>query len=392
MNTNRLVDKGWERELRTAFKRNRGEIRIVCPFIKSSTVKRLFPSNQKSIRVVTRFSLPDFFEGASDLDALRELLERGAAVRGVRNLHAKLYLFGGNKGIVTSANLTEAALTRNREFGLITKDSNIVAACGAYFEKLWSDVAQAGGRDLTIKKIDDWSKEVARHRMARGRPGSGNDLRDHGILLSRGQAGPVPGGQANPARAFVKFVGTSRSRRPLTVPIFDLLEDSGTHWAVCYPKNKRPRNVKDGDVVFIGALTKGSENDIRIYGRAIAMAHDDDRDTATPEEIRKRKRKKDFPAYIRVHHAEFLAGTLENCVSLYQLMNDLDSNSFASTQRNAARGDGNTNPRRAYMQQPAVWLSARGFDWLEDQLQEAFEVHGKLPQHELDKLDWPEIA
>ena len=392
MNTNRLVDKGWERELRTAFKRNRGEIRIVCPFIKLSTVKRLFPSNQKSIRVVTRFSLSDFSEGVSDLDALRELLERGAAVRGVVNLHAKLYLFGGNKGIVTSANLTESALTRNREFGLITEDSGVVAACGAFFEKLWSGVAQAGGRDLTIEEIDDWSEEVARHRMAGGRPGSGNDLPDHGIPLSPGQAGPVPGGQANPARAFVKFVGTSSSRFLLTDPVFYLLEYSGTHWAVCYPKNKRPRNVKDGDVVFIGALTKGSENDIRIYGRAIAMAHDDDRDTATPEEIRKRKRKKDFPAYIRVHHAEFLAGTLENCVSLYQLMNDLDSDSFASTQGNAARGDGNTNPRRAYMQQPAVQLSDRGFDWLEDRLQEAFEIHGKLPQHELDKLDWSEIA
>ena len=397
MNTNRLVDKGWERELLTAFKRNRGEIRIVCPFIKSSTVKRLFPSNltstnRTSIRVVTRFSLSDFFEGVSDLDALCELLERGAAVRGVRNLHAKLYLFGGNKGIVTSANLTEAALMHNREFGLITGDSGIVAACGAYFEKLWSDVAQAGGRDLTIKEIDDWSEEVARHRMARGRPGSGNDLRDHGILLSRGQAGSAPGGQANPARAFVKFVDTNNSRRLLTVPVFDLLEHSGSHWAVCYPKNKRPRKAEDGDVVFIGALTKDPARDIRIYGRAIAMAHDDDRDTATPEEIRKREWKEDFPAYIRVHHAEFLAGTLENCVSLNQLMKDLESDSFASTQRNAARGDGNTNPRRAYRQHPAVWLSARGFDWLEDRLQEAFEIHGKLQQHELDKLDWPKIA
>lgn len=192
--------------------------------------------------------------------------------------------------------------------------------------------------------------------MVRGRPGSGNDLRDYGILLSHGQV--QLGGQANPARAFVKFVGTSSSRLLLTGTVFNLLKESGTHWAVCYPKNKRPRKVEDGDVVFIGALTKGSAHDIRIYGRAIAMAHDDNRDTATQEEICKRKRKKDFPAYIRVHHAEFLAGTLENCVSLKQLMNELDSDSFASTQRNATRGGGNTSPRRA--QQPAVWLSARG--------------------------------
>ena len=35
-----------------------------------------------------------------------------ARVRGVRNLHAKLYIFGESRAIITSCNLTEAALTR----------------------------------------------------------------------------------------------------------------------------------------------------------------------------------------------------------------------------------------------------------------------------------------
>ena len=41
----------------------------------------------------------------------------GAGVRGIRNLHAKLYVFGSDRSIVTSANLTEPALTKNAEFG-----------------------------------------------------------------------------------------------------------------------------------------------------------------------------------------------------------------------------------------------------------------------------------
>jgi type I restriction enzyme M protein len=50
-----------------------------------------------------------------------------------------------------------------------------------------------------------------------------------------------------------------------------------------------------------------------------------------------------------------------------------------------------TRRRRAYLQQAAVELSAEGFGWVSERLQVAFDRHGKVPQDELDKLDWPEI-
>ena len=78
-------------------------------------------------------------------------------------------------------------------------------------------------------------------------------------------------------------------------------------------------------------------------------------------------------------------------VSLAELMDTLGSNSFATTQRHAAIGDGNTNPRRAFMQQPAVELSNEGFEWLNARLQTAFDLHGRLPRHVLRDLDWPDV-
>lgn len=80
-----------------------------------------------------------------------------------------------------------------------------------------------------------------------------------------------------------------------------------------------------------------------------------------------------------------------NGVSLNELMEELGANSFAPTQNNAARGSGNTDPRRAYQQQAAVELSAQGFTWLSARLQAAFNRYGKVPQDELDKLDWPRV-
>ena len=72
-----------------------------------------------NLKVITRFDLNEFAQGVSDIAALRMSIKANARVRGVRNLHAKLYIFGTSRAIITSANLTEAALRRNHEFGTV---------------------------------------------------------------------------------------------------------------------------------------------------------------------------------------------------------------------------------------------------------------------------------
>ena len=95
--------------------------------------------------------------------------------------------------------------------------------------------------------------------------------------------------------------------------------------------------------------------------------------------------------YIRVHHAEFIAGSMQNGISLKEMMDTLGSDSFASTQRNATSGEGNTSPRLSIMQKAAIELSDDGFEWLNARLQRAFDVHGRVPGHALRELDWPDV-
>ena len=136
--------------------------------------------------------------------------------------------------------------------------------------------------------------------------------------------------------------------------------------------------------MFIARLT--DERDIRIFGRAVGMKYHPGRDDASAEDIELRSWRKEYPRYIRVHHAEFVAGTMANGISLNELMDALGSDSFASTQRNAGLGTGNTYPRRAYRQQAAVELSSQAIAWLGRWLQAAFDAHGKVPQDTLDEL------
>ena len=379
-----LVDAGWERELTDALRADDSELRLISPFIKTGALERLLSLKPSKVRVITRFNLADFAEGVSDIEALRMLLGAGAQVRGIRKLHAKLYLFGTSRAIITSANLTKSALDSNHEFGLVAEDATVIATCRAYFDNLW----QRGGSDLTPDQTDQWEETISRHRAAGGRRSRAIGLGDFGA--DAGVAGsapvPVPTAVADADQAFVKFLGRSDNRVPITFPTIDEIDSAGCHWALCYP-NRRPRKVRDGAVMFIGRLT--DEPDIRVFGRAVGMKHEPGRDDATAEEIEHRPWKEQWPAYVRVHHAEFVAGAMENGVSLNELMAALGRDSFASTQRNAARGDGNTDPRRAYMRQPAVALSPEGLAWLSERLQTAFDEHGRVPEDTLDQLDWP---
>ena len=116
-------------------------------------------------KVITRFNLVDIAEGVSDIAVLQRLLDINARVRGVRNPHAKLYLFGASRAVITSANLTEAALNQNYEFGVVAENPETIDACRTYFDNLW----QHAGNDLRPDQVDAWDKTVASHRLRGGR-------------------------------------------------------------------------------------------------------------------------------------------------------------------------------------------------------------------------------
>ncbi len=386
--TIRLVDKGWSREVTDAVSEGVGTIRLISPFIKAGALRRLLSPKPTSLQVITRFDLQDFAEGVSDINALRMLLDTGASVRGIKNLHSKLYLFGSKRAILTSANLTEAALIRNHEFGFVSEDVEVIAACSRYFDDLWS----RGGYDLTRGLLNRWNLVVTRHRASGGCPVQHADLGDFGADAGFNSPAPFPVSAhiADAPQAFVKFLGVSNDRVPLSFPTIEEIKRAGCHWAVAYPASKRPRNVKDDAIMFVGRLTH-DPRDIRIFGRAIGMRHVPGRDDATQEDIALRAWKKTWPRYVRVHHAAFVAGTMANGISLNALMEELGPSGFEATKRNSENNSGNTNPRRAYLQQAAVELSPEGQAWLADRLQAAFGEHGIVPSAELASLDWPKV-
>ena len=387
--TFRLVDAGWHKEIDDALSADRSSVRIVCPFIKKRAAGHLLKQGKLStLQVITRFNLGDFSEGVSDTAALGLLLKSGAQIRGVRNLHAKLYLFGTSSVIVTSANLTDAALRKNHEFGFLAGDAGIVRRCRQYFDDLWG----RAGPDLLAARLSVWERKITAHLAGGAPPAAARGLGDEGVDAGVSTAPVVlPVRVDDAGQAFVKFFGESHNRADRSMPILEEVQRSGCHWACTYPKGKRPRQVEDGAVMFMGRLVK-EPNDILIIGRAVGMHYEAGRDDASDAEVMLRPWKRQWPHYVRVHHAEFIAGSLSNGISLNELMDVLKSDSFVPTQRNAANGKGNTDPRKAYMQQASVELSPQAFAWLNERLERAYAEHGKLAPRTLEQLDWPAVA
>ena len=399
----RLVDKEWGKEISDALCTDASELRIICPFIKKGAIEQILEHSFNTIQVITRFNLADFAEGVSDITALRELLDAGAGIRGIRNLHAKIYLFGDRRAIITSANLTKAALERNHEFGLVAEDESLIKACRDYFGKLWNN----GGKNLTSKQLHKWDKEIAFHIHTQDKLSKVRRLNDFGAninipvspidRISHAKSFKIPPAVANASQAFVKFLGTGEKRVELNYPIIDEIKYSGCHHFLSYPTSKRPVRIKGGDVMFISRTTKDisrptkDQDDHRIFGLAIATRHRKGQDEATKEDIKHRSWRKKYNVYVRVDEegfeAEFLAGKMENGVSLNELMDTLKSDSFVPTQRNALAGKGNIDPRKSIRRQAHIQLSEEARAWLTEKLQEAFAKHGKITASDIEESD-----
>ncbi len=384
----RLMNSGWDKILDEALAADRSQVRIICPFIKAKSAKRLLVHGQPNpLEIITRYNLDCFRDGVSDIPALRLLLKAGGRIRGVKNLHAKVYLIGSGHAVVTSANLTEQGLTRNHEFGFHALDDTIAASCHDYFAKLWADA----GPDLTVPQLDTWEARVtaawASGAGTRTTPSLGDEGADLGLTADL-ESTAIP--TDLPDQGFVKFFGTAGNRFEHSHPIFDEVDRSGCYFACNYPANKRPRAVKDGAAMFMARLVK-NPTDIVIFGRAIGMHYREGIDEASPADLAKRPWKVDWPRYIRVHNAEFIDGTFSNGIPLSELMSALGPQSFAATARNATSGQGNTEPRRAFNQQAAVELTPAGIAWLTDRMNRVLTEKGRISAARLATLDWPII-
>jgi hypothetical protein len=185
-----------------------------------------------------------------------------------------------------------------------------------------------------------------------------------------------------PTQSFLKFYGSNDDRAPRTRTTLSAVQRAGNNKECCYPIGKRPRQVRDGALMFMGRLIE-NPSDVMIYGRAIAKHYEDGVDDGTEADFRIRQWRREFPHCIRVRSPEFMCGTLTQGVSLNELMDVLGAEAFEATRRNREAGRGNTDARRSIGPQPAVQLTAKAAAWVNVRLEERFRNVGMLTPADL---------
>jgi hypothetical protein len=373
----RLVSSGWDAEFIAARRAAPRRLRIVCPFIKLGAMERILKAGDPArIKVITRFDLNCFYERVSDLDALELLLDAGAKVRGRRGLHSKLFLLDRAIAIGTSANVTDAGMLRNHEFGFVSDEAEVVGASNRYFDELWA----ISGRNLRAGRIAEWRDTIRKARARHGGGGGRPRLKDHGASGGEDPGGgnPLDGRSGAPAsgQAYLKFFGRGVDRTPRTERIADIVAESGCNWAATFPTGRRPRQIEDGDTIYMARIAQ--PDDLLIFGRATGYRHRDDEDVASAAEIAERGWKADWANYVRVDDARFIDANLGVGVSMRGMMQALGSDSFRSTQRNVASGVGNTDPFASYLRKPGMMLTDRSRRWIDARLEALFRRHGEV--------------
>ena len=132
-------------------------IYLCAPFIKKDVVSKILEFAKEGIEmvVITSSNISNFLCGSLDISAIKELINRGITVRNYQNLHAKIYIFDRKKALITSANLTNNALYRNYEYGVLIDDECIT-------DQIYDDYAEMINHEecgvFNIKLLDRLEK------------------------------------------------------------------------------------------------------------------------------------------------------------------------------------------------------------------------------------------
>lgn len=88
---------------------------------------------------------------------LRRLSQAGAWLRGIKDCHAKFCVVDDEVALVTSANATEEAYTRNPENGVVVREPAVARELGRLFAEAWrytANLESMPGGDLDVRSLN----------------------------------------------------------------------------------------------------------------------------------------------------------------------------------------------------------------------------------------------
>ncbi len=134
-----IINKPFYEEFLKLCSEAKESINLCSPFVKLDIVKDILAIKNVSskIKLITKINLRSFYQKASDIEAVAQLINNNYSVKTLSKLHAKVYIFDSKTCVITSANLTTSGLKRNFEYGIISENKALVATAVTDYESLF---------------------------------------------------------------------------------------------------------------------------------------------------------------------------------------------------------------------------------------------------------------
>jgi hypothetical protein len=157
------IPNGRDRQHRTTLRRMAeavtGTVRIASAYVTDTAL--LSGLKARDLRLLTYISRRDIVFGATSPESLIELINAGVRCRYLSEepkLHAKVYIFGLEDAVVTSANLTNKALNENLEVGVRLSGADVTQLV-TWFDMLWNIA-----KELDSELAAVWLRETEAER------------------------------------------------------------------------------------------------------------------------------------------------------------------------------------------------------------------------------------
>lgn len=373
------------------------EISIISPFIGLKTALSLTEWIEQNpnikCNIITRFNREEFIRGASSIEGLEHLVNAGANLFALQDLHTKLYIFDKHSVIMGSANFTFKGFYKNHEFGLyMENEPQFSNECQDYFNVLISMITSDGDWKITLERIIKERQLV--NKIIKDRKGK-EGLNEFNqakwgakIDLEKQQDTTPQIGEHDFLEDAIKGTASSTSRTGIWLKFEGTSENRINNNEVYLNRKRRineyinrtffpvrPTGIKEGDLLFLTVVSKDKDNNevpiIVGYAKTSGYSENNKIDTNDPKYIKWNNR---FPYYVEFTSGKFLDTSIKHGISLIELYRELKNNVYPSTVNNPETRIESIKKR--HHQKSHLQITEYAGDYLLSKLENLFEKYG----------------
>lgn len=324
----------------------KNQIYIISPFIGFNTSKLLceYLSKQNvECTIITRFYREDFLNNASSIKGLDLLKKQGVSIYALKGLHTKLYLFDKNVVVLGSANFTFGGFVLNHELSLFVSDEpELIADINNYYVELLGKIIDCPDSEVTQEIIN---KEIDMlERLIKNRKGKtikykndykfGAELKNEiqmtepDIIESIINQNIIDNSQEG---IWLKFEGTGEDRF-LPTESYEITKINRNKIKNLTNFPFYPASIKEGDLIYLCAISwdKNGIATPMVVARAGTIGAKKE-NKAGKEMLKEYPWMERYPYFIELYNIEIIKTDVQNCISLYNILMEVGSNTYPST-------------------------------------------------------------